>query len=180
MNILSQEEQKQSNENKADSKNQSQLRNNFDNPQKRSNPKLSFKNNAFFFLMAILLSIFLGTAFGFLASETANKGLKNKVEELSEIVAKMKEEEEEEINFSQVEEEKATISVVKKNLPAVVNVVVTKDVPLLEEYFFDPFDFFGFGGPSYPSEPERRKEKLEAGQVLLLTKMLYHNKSPCG
>ncbi len=109
----------------------------------------------------------MGTAFGFLASETANKGLKNKVEELSEIVAKMKEEEEEEINFSQVEEEKATISVVKKNLPAVVNVVVTKDVPLLEEYFLTLLIFW-FWRPKLSFRARTEKREIGGGSGFIV------------
>ncbi len=166
MNIYSQEQK-----NNKNSKKPFQPENDF-YKKERKNLKSSFSSKFSFFLMTFFLTTFLAVAFGFLASETANKSLKNKLEELSEKIAQLEKEKEKEMVFSQ-EEEKATISVVKDNLPAVVSVVVTKNVPLLEEYFFDPFNFFGFDRPRSPKEPKTEKREIGGGSGFIVDKDGY-------
>jgi serine protease Do len=72
----------------------------------------------------------------------------------------------------QVEEDSATVSVVEKVSPAVVSVIVTKDLPVLERYYSDPFGgdeffrrFFGddFGG--FFSTPQYRQKGTEQREI---------------
>lgn len=72
-----------------------------------------------------------------------------------------------------VSEESRVIDVVAKASPAVVSIVITKDVPVIEQYYqeFDPFndDFFNnfFGGRGFrfqvPQQKQNGTEKREVG-----------------
>jgi len=72
-----------------------------------------------------------------------------------------------------VSEESRIIDVVEKASPAVVSIVITKDVPIIEQYYqeFDPFseDFFNdfFGGWGFrfqvPQQKQNGTEKREVG-----------------
>lgn len=72
-----------------------------------------------------------------------------------------------------VSEESRIIDVVEKASPAVVSIVITKDVPIIEQYYqeFDPFggDFFQqfFGGRGFrfqiPQQRQNGTEKREIG-----------------
>jgi serine protease Do len=72
-----------------------------------------------------------------------------------------------------VEEESAVISAVEKVSPAVVSIIITKDLPIIEKYYSDPFggsdffrqffgddfgDFFGFGMPRYRQKGTEKRE----------------------
>lgn len=61
--------------------------------------------------------------------------------------------------------ENAKIAAVKRVSPAVVSIIVTKDLPVLEQYYINPFegfgdDFFGqfFGIPQYRQKGTEKKE----------------------
>jgi len=68
-----------------------------------------------------------------------------------------------------VNEESAIIKAVEKVSPAVVSIIVTKDIPIMEQYQTDPFlnDFFGdFFSPfqfNVPQERQNGTEKKEVG-----------------
>lgn len=62
--------------------------------------------------------------------------------------------------------EEAVIKAVKEVSPAVVSIVVTKDLPVVEEYYVNPLeDFFGPNGPGVKIPQYRQKgtEKKEIG-----------------
>ena len=69
----------------------------------------------------------------------------------------------------QVQEDSAVTQAVKKVNPAVVNVVVTKDLPKLEQYYYNPFggdDFFNeFFGEQFlvPGQRQNGTERREVG-----------------
>jgi S1-C subfamily serine protease len=78
----------------------------------------------------------------------------------------------EDVVISRVSEESDIVSVVEKVSPAVVSIIVTKDLPKIEEYYYRPFggdDFFNqfFGDDFFNFEiPEYRQngtEELEIG-----------------
>lgn len=62
-----------------------------------------------------------------------------------------------------VEEESSVIDVVKKAGPAVVSIVVTKDLSQLPNYYFDPFGTNLF--PSNPSRPDSNNSQPNLQQV---------------
>jgi len=66
----------------------------------------------------------------------------------------------------QTTQEEKIIQAVKQVSPAVVSIVLTKDVPVFERVFRDPFEEF-FGGPSplqIPEVQQRGVEQREVGQ----------------
>lgn len=62
--------------------------------------------------------------------------------------------------------EQAVIDVVKKASPAVVSIIQTKDVPIIERYYVDPFqDFFGDFGPFGFQLPQYRQNGTQKQEV---------------
>ncbi len=66
-----------------------------------------------------------------------------------------------------VKEESAIIDVIKKSSPAVVSIVITKDVPRYRNFFYDPFfdDFFSpfYGNKQNDKNKENQTEKQKVG-----------------
>lgn len=73
------------------------------------------------------------------------------------------------IYVPQTSQEEAIIKVVKETSPSVVSIIITKDVPVFEEYFYNPFkEFEEFFGPTpfefkIPRYRQRGTEKREIG-----------------
>jgi len=69
----------------------------------------------------------------------------------------------------QTSQEEKVIEAVKSAFPSVVSIIVTKDMPVVEQFYYDPFEGFGefFGDPFFRFEiPEKRDmgtEKREIG-----------------
>lgn len=61
-------------------------------------------------------------------------------------------------------QEQAVISAVKKSSPAVVSVILTKDVPVFEEYWSSPFQFF----PEY-KQKGTEKQKVGGGSGFIIS-----------
>ncbi|MGB9743538.1 MAG: trypsin-like peptidase domain-containing protein [Minisyncoccales bacterium] len=125
-----------------------------------------FKNKTFWLLvLVIFLSSLFGFGAGFLASNLTIQ------ENFSELLNKL------EIDKSfrqtasyqpQTTQEEAIIKVVKEAAPAVVSIVITKDVPIIEQYFYNPFKEFEqfFGEPfefEIPQYQQKGTEKREVG-----------------
>ena len=65
-------------------------------------------------------------------------------------------------------QEEAVIAVIEKSSPSVVSIVVTKDLPIVEQYYYNPFqeleEFFGEDfGIQVPQYREKGTEKKEIG-----------------
>ncbi|MFA5878363.1 MAG: trypsin-like peptidase domain-containing protein, partial [Candidatus Staskawiczbacteria bacterium] len=62
----------------------------------------------------------------------------------------------------QTSQEQAVIDAVRQYSPAVVSIVVSKDVPVMEEYFYNPFEGFDIGPeiqiPQYRQNGTERQE----------------------
>ncbi len=136
--------------------------------------------------ISILISAFIGGIAGFLASEISTEGIKGVIDTLEMkrgTQDKSQNSAENEIKsdsskLSVVEEESATIEAVEQASPAVVSVIVTKDVPKLDSYFVDPFandQFFNpFGLKSTPAvEPETEKKEIGGGTGFILSEDGY-------
>jgi len=130
---------------------------------KIKNPKKELKNNlATVILISALVSLLIGSLAGYAVNKlvnekngrvlkTENGKLKNNENEVSKDLNGLK------------NEEHSVVSVVAKTSDAVVSIVVSKDVPQLNNFFIDPFfdnNFFNpFGLRQKPSSPEQKKEK---------------------
>jgi len=118
----------------------------------------------------IVLTILISSIFGFLSgaisgsyfySEVKNYLTKLNIElpETEKIIEKETIRE----YLPQASQEEATIRVVKEVSPAVVSIIITKDVPVFEQYYINPFEefgqpFFEFEVPQYRQEGTQKQE----------------------
>lgn len=133
---------------------------------KISKPKLLKNSNVYFLLASIIVS----SVFGFLAGAVSvgyfYPGKTN--EYLSKINNALNPQENIENSYTpQTTQEESIIEAVKEVSPAVVSIIITKDVPILEEYYINPFQDFEqfFGSPQFqiPQYREKGTEKKEVG-----------------
>ncbi len=121
-----------------------------------------FKNRfSFIIILTVILSSFFGLIAGFLASEyclqftdyfkkidTDFPLLKKNTEIIKEYIP-------------QTSQEEAIIEAVKKYSPAVVSIIISKDVPIIEQYFYSPFPEID----PYFQIPGYRQKGLEKQEV---------------
>jgi len=132
-------------------------------------------------LSLLLLVVLVSSVFGFLAGgflsyyfypvrNNISNGVYQEVKEyLSELNIEIPETEKiiekhitEKEYLPQTTQEQRIIEVVGKNSPAVVSIVITKDVPIIEQYYINPF------GEDWPFEfqlPEYRQKGTEKKEV---------------
>lgn len=133
-----------------------------------------FWQNQIFWL--VVLTVFISTIFGFVFGTISGNYFYSEIrDELSKfniqlpelkISEKEKIVEKEPIYLPQTSQEEAVIKAVKEVSPAVVSIIITKDVPKLKLYYEDPFkefeQFFGqpfeFEVPQYKQEGTEKKE----------------------
>lgn len=120
-----------------------------------------------FLVLAILISSIFGGIMGFYGAKYYLEYSDNSVEEAFNIK-----------KIEKVEEESAVIDAVENTSPAVVSIIVSKDLPIIERYFEDPFgddffgDFFGFGIPRYRQKGTEKRE-IGGGTGFIITKDGY-------
>ncbi|MDO8424490.1 MAG: trypsin-like peptidase domain-containing protein, partial [bacterium] len=127
-----------------------------------------FRNKASWVL---ILTILVSSFFGFLAGAISGGYLSSEIREQlarlniiipeSKVVEKETIVERQSIYLPQTSQEEATINVVKEASPAVVSIIVSKDLPVIEEYYINPFpEFFGqeFQIPQYRQNGTQRQE----------------------
>lgn len=129
----------------------------------------SKKTLAILFVLAIIISSVFGAGAGFLAGVASDQfNLPAWFEEniLKEKIIKQTESGDKIITM---EEESAVIAVVDKVSPAVVSIIVSKDLPKIEQYnpFGDDFfrQFFGDGFSDFFSAPQYRQNGTEKQEI---------------
>jgi S1-C subfamily serine protease/GT2 family glycosyltransferase len=116
----------------------------------------SSKKQAFWFL---ILVIFTSSVFGFLAGAVSGNYF---YWEIKDFFSRL------DIEITPpplyTSQEQAIVGVVKKVSPAVVSIIITKDLPILEQYYISPFEefffepFFDFQTPQYRQKGTEKKE----------------------
>lgn len=119
-------------------------------------------------ITAILVSSVFGGAMGFWAGTAATGGLElGNLFKLAPTAGGLR--------VEKISEESAVVSAVEKVSPAVVSIIVTKDLPKIEQYYNNPFgsdffrQFFGedlgdiFGRQGVPQYRQNGTEKTEVG-----------------
>ncbi|MFZ2192734.1 MAG: trypsin-like peptidase domain-containing protein [Candidatus Moraniibacteriota bacterium] len=138
------------------------------------------KHPVFYFisliLFVILLSSTFGAIFGFMAGGFGNKLVDRISQEFPGIFKKNANQYESIIDptISRekiIQEDSAVIDVVDKASPAVVSIIISKDITKLQNNFFDPFGFFGDGNNSSGQNNSgiTQKEKIGGGTGFLVT-----------
>jgi len=133
-------------------------------------PKLKgprFWQNKTFWL--IILTIFISSIFGFLSGAISGSYFYSEVNNyLSKLNIELPNPSTTQKEYlPQTSQEEAIIKVVNENSPAVVSIVITKDVPIIEEYYYNPFQEFEqfFGQPFEFQIPQYRQKGTEKKEV---------------
>ncbi len=125
------------------------------------------------FLSFLILSVFLASSLGFLAGAVATNyfvyGQKISLFNFGdlELLSRAPKQQEQEQVF--VSEEEMVIDVVKKASPSVVSIIITKDLPIMETYYYnyDPFEGFEefFGDDFNIQVPQQRQGGTERTEI---------------
>lgn len=153
---------------------QAGLHNNFfEKQQKNKSPKIKWFG-------ILVLIIFVSCFFGFFSGaiccfhfyqeiEKYFQGLDVQTFEPQKVIEKQVIQKE---YIPQTTQEEKIIKVVDQASPAVVSIIITKDVPVLEEYYISPFDdnwpFFEFQIPQY-REKGVEKQKVGGGSGFIVS-----------
>ena len=126
----------------------------------------------FFFLLLILIAFVGGAIGGFFISTYYYKEVekifsKLKIEIPEKKIGKPEKSEESAPYSPQTSQEEAIIKVVKEASPAVVSVIITKDIPKLKLYYEEPFKEFEefFGIPFEFKIPQWKQEGYEKQEI---------------
>ncbi len=144
------------------------------------------KRKFFFFSLVIflILAFFVsGAIFGFMVGGVSKKLFSSS--SLNNFFGNSQEEKKVDIIKQQiVEDDSAIIDVVEKSSPAVVSIVISKDIPKMQQFFSNPYnfpDFFGQGFDSFDSFGSRgngeqaedngitQKQKIGGGSGFIIT-----------
>jgi len=133
-------------------------------PKLKSSKSLKKPKKHFFWF--VILTIFISSVFGFLAGTISGSYFYLEVKdylsklniELPEVKTTIEKE-----YIPQTTREEYIIKAVKDISPAVVSIVITKDLPIFEEYYISPFE--EFLGPEFriPQYRQKGTEKKEIG-----------------
>lgn len=129
-----------------------------------------YKNRVFWLIIAVvLISSFCGFAAGIFSSKYFNLYFNRPNLNFGKTTPEY---------IPQTSQEQAIINAVKEFSPAVVSIVISKDVPIMEEYFYNPFGEnspFGFEIPGYRQKGTQKQEVgggsgfIVSGDGLVLT-----------
>ena len=142
---------------------------------KMTEKKQTHKHSVFYFILIILIVMVIssvcGAFFGFVAGGFGQKvfaeisqkfpGFFQANEDLLKIDPSV-------LREKIIEEDSAVIDVVEKSTPAVVSIVISKDVPKIQR-FFDPFGFFDNSSGQDSAVGDTQKEKIGAGTGFIIT-----------
>ena len=132
-----------------------------------------WKNRIFWLVVLIVfISAIFGFVFGTISGNYFYSEIRDELSKLNiqlpelKISEKEKPVEKEPVYIPQTSQEEAVIKVVKEVSPAVVSIIITKDLPVFEEYYVSPFEEF-FGQPFFefkiPQYKQKGTQKQEIG-----------------
>jgi len=136
------------------------------------NFKSKIKSKLKRFILIIFLIVFCSSLFGFFAGVVASGYYYSEIKDfLSRFDIKIQDknftnlsEDEVSLCSPQTSQEEAIMKAVEQNSPAVVSIIISKDVPIYEEYYTNPFDPFGEGfGFQIPQYRQKGTQKQEVG-----------------
>ncbi len=119
----------------------------------------------------VFVSVFVSSLFGFLAGMLSSSIFYPEAEEyLSKLKINLPEKivEKEKVEYTpQTTQEEKIINAVNEISPAVVSIIITKDMPVFEEYYTNPFQEFEqfFGQPFEFQVPQQRQKGTEKKEV---------------
>lgn len=129
--------------------------------------------------VSLIIGSLTGATFGFLSADVGKKELPKIVQQLKGIQNQSNTasgNNQSSAAVSSQQEDAAVISVVEKDAPAVVSIVITKDVPTADSYFSNPFFDDPFFNPfgyqqrrQQPSAPQTEKREIGGGTGFIIS-----------
>ncbi|MFH1656408.1 MAG: trypsin-like peptidase domain-containing protein [Candidatus Nealsonbacteria bacterium] len=134
------------------------LNNNIQSNNKKNNFIDNNKKN-------ILTIIIISSVFGFLAGSIISVSFYFQFKTYLNDRLSQNLSDQEQKYISQINQEEKTIKAIKDVSPAVVSIVISKDVPIFEQYYYNPFQEFGPSPFGYmiPQYRQNGTEKKEVG-----------------
>jgi serine protease Do len=126
-------------------------------------------------IVSILFSSAFGAVFGFMAGGLGQKVFSGKLSQIFSRSMMGGKFNQETTNQSVIQEDSAIIDVVDKATPAVVSIVISKDVPRVKSFFSNPFDSpnffdpFGSGNGSGQDQGGTQKQQIGGGSGFIIT-----------
>lgn len=141
------------------------------NPEQSSAPKTARKGLFIFILvLSVLISSCFGAIFGFIGGSLGQKTISRDIFKNIPFLDKKSSLKASDIIKQQIiEEDSAVIDAVEKSSPAVVSIVVSKDVPKIRSFFGSPFDLFGIPNQDSQGSGETQKETVGGGTGFFIT-----------
>lgn len=136
-----------------------------------------WKNQIFWtIILAVFISSIFGFAAGIISSSYFPDIFNNYLEKFNIKPLEKKEPVGQSTYIPRTSQEEAIIKVVKDVSQAVVSIIITKDLPVFEEYYYSPFDEF-FGIPQY-RQKGTEKQEVGGGSGFIISKdgMVLTNK----
>lgn len=116
-------------------------------------------------LTAIIFSVTFGSIFGFLAGGAANLIFPKIAAKLGKVIPQQNQDLQT-VKQKIVEEDSAVTDVVAKSTPAVVSIIITKEVPQYRNFFGSPFFFFN---SSDEQQQGAQKQQVGGGSGFFVT-----------
>lgn len=131
----------------------------------------------FWAVIIIFTSAVFGALFGFMSGSSVTKGTPKFLEKNFLFLGREAADDKARKDIVKqrvIEEDSAVIEVVEKSSPAVVSIVVSKDIPKMRNFFFDPFsDFPEFFGTPLPQQRNGQggteKQKIGGGSGFFIS-----------
>jgi S1-C subfamily serine protease len=123
------------------------------------------KNKTF---QLVVLVIFISSVCGFIAGAVSGGYLYFEVKDyLSKFASELPQKTNEKEYVPQTSQEQLIIKAVEDVSPAVVSIVITKDVPIIEQYYYNPFQEFEqfFGGDFQLEIPQYQQQETEKQEI---------------
>lgn len=137
------------------------------NKRKNKENSLILKVVMISIIISVIISGTLGLTFGFIAGNIKNPFNINEKE--NEAILENDENEITNQNLTLAQEDASVVKVVEYASPAVVSIIVTKDIPMLDSFFLNPFlndpffDPFGYNSEDNDSDTETEKQEIGGG-----------------